>query len=606
MNSPPMAEKKERHGNTSDKDEESSSSCDAKVSNKIGLVEHEVGIEVAIEVGIEVPDSADRGGDENDEIGGIGDEDLSFETNEDGGLPVLSAWFRNVINTRREPGAFSVPGTTTNFEPDIDASEGADNSSRGIASVGLVIAYMVESPVVTPAIARPMETPNQGSSTDLRLSCRLLSFSTILTILLLATMFFEKKKTSFKGTCKDIEGLNKAVFDPVEWHQLGESIQGTYEFEDVGSSVSMCSNMKRIAIGSHAHLEQYAKIYDYINGTWTITFDFSESLPQSEYRKDDGSTTTEVSFSDDCKRLAIGIPTFDAYDKDHKYSFGLVDRGTFVVFEFTAASNKWTKIGDVNLESFPIYANVGHSITISGDGKRVATGKYHELKENKDILQGGITVFELTNSSTLNPTWERIFFQPVPVDFAISLDYHGTMLAVGSPSENSNKGQVHLYNISSGEKMQSFSGSEGDRLGETVMFSDKGRRLAIGTKLSTSIPKNDYVKIFEYESSTERWIQLGQDLCGKCIDFSFSKSGDYIAIGSYQDESRNGALLVYKLDDQLWRQVGNKVEVDAADSDSALSISLSENGEHVTFGASRLSALKGGNKGYVQTFEAEF
>jgi surface protein len=132
-------------------------------------------------------------------------------------------------------------------------------------------------------------------------------------------------------------------------------------------------------------------------------------------------------------------------------------------------------------------------------------------------------------------------------------------------------------------------------VGETTITATQA---ASGNYLSNSITAKLVVNI---------WRQLGQDIDGEAANdysgssVSLSSSGSRVAIGAMFNNSYAGHVRVYDLSGNGWIQVGQDINGEAADDYSGLSVSLSSDGSRVAIGASGNDGT-GDDAGHVRVY----
>ena len=295
------------------------------------------------------------------------------------------------------------------------------------------------------------------------------------------------------------------------WTQLGGDIYGEASQDDSGSSVSLSSDGRRIAIGAQGNdgngfLSGHVRVYEWGNNTWNQIGQDIDGETRYHY------SGRSVSLSSDGTRVAIGAPGgFNGF-----YSSGEVR-----IFELI--NNTWTQIGQVIDGEAPGDGS-GGSVSLSSDGTRVAIGA--PGNDGEDGLLGGTTV--------------------------------------GS-------GHVRVYELSNGTWTQIGDDIDGEALGDgsgsSVSLSSDGTRVAIGA------PGNDgggndsgHVRVYEWDRGT--WTQLKLDIDGEAAEdssgvVSLSGDGTRVAIGAPlndgDDQSNavnepgenNGHLRVYELPEKI-------------------------------------------------------
>jgi hypothetical protein len=152
-----------------------------------------------------------------------------------------------------------------------------------------------------------------------------------------------------------------------------------------------------------------------------------------------------------------------------------------------------------------------------------------------------------------------------------------------------------------------------DRSGLAVSLSGDGSRVAIGADRNDGVGVNaGHVRVFEYSSAFSDWVQLGTDIDGEAgVDLSgrsvsLSADGTRVAVGANRNDGGGadaGHTRVYEYSaaSDLWLQVGNDIDGEAAGDQSGVSVSLSGDGGTVAIGAF-LNDGAGTNAGHVRVF----
>ena len=187
---------------------------------------------------------------------------------------------------------------------------------------------------------------------------------------------------------------------------------------------------------------------------------------------------------------------------------------------------------------------------------------------------------------------------------AVSISDDGNRVAIGVKGKNGNTGQVKVYQNTNG--IWSQLGSDlngialGDQFGSSVSLSGSGNYLAIGAPFGgdSSGIFVDYgeVRIYSFSSSSNDWMQFGNEITGEYPEdyFGFSVSianPGLLAIGtpSKQDLSlyRIGQVktYVYQSSTISWIQIGSDLNGDDNGDEFGYSVSLSDNGLLLAVGA---------------------
>ena len=137
-----------------------------------------------------------------------------------------------------------------------------------------------------------------------------------------------------------------------------------------------------------------------------------------------------------------------------------------------------------------------------------------------------------------------------------AINKDGNIIVIGTPGFDSNMGKVQVYELNNGIWSTKGNPVEGEVVntyfGSNVAINDNGTRIAV-----VSRPGNDSsasVSIFEYNTSTNNWEKVGQDLDSDSIFGVFGNTMKFNAFGNiivfdhtgYGGFSHNGKVYVYR------------------------------------------------------------
>lgn len=321
---------------------------------------------------------------------------------------------------------------------------------------------------------------------------------------------------------------------------------------------------------------------------------------------------TSTSISNNGHIIAVGAPN-NVFNSEE---IGLVN-----LYEFDLTNSEWNQkgqsiIGDNKGESW------GSDISISSNGNIVAISS----PDNSNASQnsGLVRIFKFdNNSSTWNQMGQDINgkYKEDRCGISISLNSEGNIIAIGSnlnDQNGENAGQVNIFEYDSESntwipKGPSINGTdEGDRFGEVVSLSSDGSIVAIMARIPF---ENGDVEVYEFQSESSTWQQIGQDINKGSGDnhtdllssLSISQDGKTLAIGaSFNDDngqnSGNVRVFNYSNSQNNWIQKGQNIIGEAAEDRSGNSISISGNGEIIAVGA-LLNDGNGKDSGHVRIYQ---
>lgn len=204
----------------------------------------------------------------------------------------------------------------------------------------------------------------------------------------------------------------------------------------------------------------------------------------------------------------------------------------------------------------------------------VAIGLRHGI--DPDLLS---SVKKSADQSIIAMTGEVIYGESAGDLFGWSIDMSedGLHLAVGSilnDGGGTNAGSVRVYSRANEEGAWVQRGVDID--GEvaqdysawSISLSSDGNRLVIGAVFNDdgSTLNSGHVRIYDWNSETTQWEQMGSDINGGSAadlfgySVSLSKNKNYIAVGAPYGLNTRGYVRVYYYDGSSWGQVGDDLE----------------------------------------------
>ena len=289
----------------------------------------------------------------------------------------------------------------------------------------------------------------------------------------------------------------------------------------------------------------------------------SQSSWQQQQKLTVRSDAMSLDLSEDGSRMAAGTPndSMDAegiFDSHNDVSATGVS-ASGAVYLFTRNGVSWEEEAYIKASNNAAVSDFGGSISLSGDGRRLAVGSY---KESNDAA-GISTTFP--NSS--------------------------------DNSGKSSSGAVYLY-LYDGAQWQedtyikASNVNEGDFFGSTVSLSDSGNRVAVGapdesnnaTGISTTFPTTSGGKSFSgavyvYRLDGSEWVEEAYIKASNAkaydrfgVSTSISNEGDVLAIGAWGEPSavsgpqtsprpdaatnryQSGAAYVYRHNSAAWAE----------------------------------------------------
>ena len=353
------------------------------------------------------------------------------------------------------------------------------------------------------------------------------------------------------------------IITGTQWNESSLFLHGS-NGEYLGHSISFSNDGTIIAVG--------VKEGNYDDGEVFIYENISDTWTQTSVLNGENNSDmmfgTGVSLSSDGTILAIGAPQADipGVDKVGK------------VFIYQNINGTWTQIGD-SIDGENMYDKTGASVSLSSDGTIVAVGSPDYSTSNGDY-SGNVQVYQ-----NINSVW--------------------TQIGGDIPGLTAN-----AYN------------------GRTVSLSSDGTILAVGSPdYWTNIYKSGHARIFQYNTATDNWEQLGGDIKGQSSwdqaghSVALSNDGTIIAVGikgSDEPSANAGQVNVYKYDVNKtvavtnqysstygpigWNRLGQGIGGEMTGDSSGYSVALSNDGTIVAIGAVHNDG-NGNRSGHVRVYK---
>ncbi len=253
----------------------------------------------------------------------------------------------------------------------------------------------------------------------------------------------------------------------------------------------------------------------------------------------------------------------------------------------------------------PLDQEYGSSVSISGDGQRVAISG--SVSNIFGPIQALVEVWRF-DGSTWSQLGQTIYTGTVYVRVAaeVELSGDGTTLAFATVYNNDQDVSVgavtiYTYNVINSQweprGNQIAGGVAGNRAGLKVSLNDNGSIIAVGSRFFSSdsgSPDSDHrvgrARVFEYDPMGNIWNQLGSDFIGNTAEdhlgsaIAVALTGLHIAVGATgYDHLENGAIKlnaglvrVYSFIAPEWVQVGNDIIGEGEGDRSGFSVAITK------------------------------
>jgi hypothetical protein len=200
----------------------------------------------------------------------------------------------------------------------------------------------------------------------------------------------------------------------------------------------------------------------------------------------------------------------------------------------------------------------------------------------------------------------------------VALSSNGTIVAIGAPFADNNRGRIRIYEESasgSWQKTDEIQGeTKGGMFGWSCALSLDGNTLAVGHK-SDDAGENDgqsgQVRVFRYNQNNKSYELLGDPLLGGAPGDSFgravalSASGDVLGVGSRfadgPDGNDTGSVRAFLYDGREWKPNpdNGKAVMGESKNDEIMNVALDSTGSRIVAGGGSADA----DTGYVKVFD---
>lgn len=267
----------------------------------------------------------------------------------------------------------------------------------------------------------------------------------------------------------------------------------------------------------------------------------------------------------------------------------------------------------------------GGAVSVSADGNRVAIGAHGN--NGNGSFSGHVRIYEYNSTTS---SWAQLGgdingeAQFDASGGAISLSSDGIRVAIGANGNGgggTRSGHVRIYEYNSTTSSWTQLGGDinglraHDESGRSVSLNSDGSRVAIGsiTYDSGSKTNSGQARIFEYNSTTSSWTQIGGHIDGEQgfsssgFAVSLNSDGNRVAIGATRNSGNgvhSGHVRIHEYNSATtsWTQLGGDIDGEAQLDRSGSSVSMSSDGSRVAIGAVGNSG-NGAGSGHVRLYE---
>lgn len=265
-----------------------------------------------------------------------------------------------------------------------------------------------------------------------------------------------------------------------------------------------------------------------------------------------------LSMNADGKVIIVGSP-------NHSTSTaGKTNTGCVYIYRFDEATSNW--VGLQQIIGTSVEDRFGYSVSINADGSRIIIGSQLEEALNPTVNSAGsVRVYSL-NSTTqqYTQTGQTITPRNAGEQFgsSVSMNSDGNIFAVGTgyTSTTNFTGSVRVYNWNTNT-------SQWSQMGQTL--SGTGRNDTFGTEVSLNSSGNivaanstSGIRIYKWNENSSQWDQLGQTIFFDLVNIQLNSNGYRIVIGFFSvlDRERKFVrVFEFNQNTSQWIQLGSDI-----------------------------------------------
>ncbi len=280
------------------------------------------------------------------------------------------------------------------------------------------------------------------------------------------------------------------------WTQLGSTIYGNAG-DYFGTAVALSYDGTILATSAIRSLDYHTKVFKF-NGTDWIQLGESFGLDSN----DGYNSSMSISLSSNGHRIAIGRPKNNA-------------KGQVSIYQYN--DDNWVLLGQKidgrGTQFATLKENFGHSISLSADGNRIVIGA-----PGSGLLKGKVRVYEYDGLD-----WVQMGYDFGPTNqgggtgASVSMSANGSRIAVSVPGTALPSAIIYDYNGTEWKRNKFFNMDV-----SRVSLSANGNRLAISDSFNDWTGDGFFgggsfgiVRIYNYDTFSDEWTQLGTDVPGE-------------------------------------------------------------------------------------------
>ena len=404
----------------------------------------------------------------------------------------------------------------------------------------------------------------------------------------------------------DISNVASIKYDGTNWNFIGGQL--TVENKKVSLDVSLVAlktstEISLNSLNSYFDLS-YRQLKNNLDNSYNATYNRNQ-IDASFLLKSDFDISL-LSFNNNLDISYVNLLTFDA-----SFSALKTYLDSSYILKSTSVKGAYNRIGQIiQGKVIANYQGAGTSVSINYEGNIVAIGTDYTNSNGLDT-GANVRVYKY-NSNSWTLIGDNIDSETTTVynGNSISLNYNGTILAIGAIDNNAVRAHVRVYryvNDSSWIKISQTIDCIGnwEIYGFSISLNSSGTIVAIGGPMD-----NGGVRVFQYIMDGS-WTQLGIDFedarLGRYV--SLNADGTIIAVGTPNKNSR-GEAIVYRYNDISWIQISQTISgmvytdpfYGWINDRTGTSVSLNASGDILAV-SSPNSSIYGYNSGLVRVYK---
>ena len=372
----------------------------------------------------------------------------------------------------------------------------------------------------------------------------------------------------------------------MSWAQIGNDLPGESDNDNFGTKTSINGDGTIVAFPTTKSDDNgtnsgEVEVYQYSDSSWT---QLGSDIP-GEGAND---KLHAIKLNNAGTRIVVGER---GNDPDDSGGTSQAD-GSVKVYDYDSGSDSWSIVGsEINPSPSGQGEQFGLNVSINNAGNRIVIGaRYWDDGGSSNINKGYVEIYEYSGGSW-SLLGSRIEGPVNGAEFGTCIDINsdGDRVVIGGPSYDTgatNRGIVQIYEYDSGSSDwvqlgSDILGSTNDKIGHDVSINNTGDRILFTSRLAS------YAQIHSYDGST--WSQLGSTITvsptDNLLQADLNGDGDVMVIGNWGKSSDTGEVLVYQYTSD-WALVGSAIGGESTGDKFGTDVAINNQGEYISIGAS--------------------